>query len=317
MPLTSGSAPSCTTIGTPRARASIATWLVGLPCSRARPPPADQSISRKRDGGRSSAAITAPGGIAASAPASPLSAPRTRSRKSTRSAARACKYSSGRRAVIGDLLGERRIPGASSAEVARGDGSEDRRRQAVVVEHRQLELEDIGGIAGDGRGERRDLLGGGRRARLRSARSSSARPPGARRRAGGRSSRTSGPAAKPCDAALPFKRACGGAGHRSAGGIGKVLLDQRDQSGDRGLARPRRSPRTRSCCRARRASPSPWRCSWHRSSRRRRRAQAIFELEALGELGQLDRGTRMHARRHGRAARCPWRCRSRHCAHRA
>ena len=59
----SGSDPSCTTIGMPRARASIATWLVGLPRSSARPPPPDQSISRKRDGGRSSAQTIAPRGM--------------------------------------------------------------------------------------------------------------------------------------------------------------------------------------------------------------------------------------------------------------
>ena len=89
-----GIAPSCTTIGMPRARASIATWLVGLPCNSARPPPPDQSISRKRDGGRSSAQTTPPLGIFSGSPSSPRRIWTTRSRRSARSDERACRYSS-------------------------------------------------------------------------------------------------------------------------------------------------------------------------------------------------------------------------------
>ena len=51
--------------GTPRDRASIATWLVALPSVSASPPPRDQSMARKRDGARSTAATIAPGGTSA------------------------------------------------------------------------------------------------------------------------------------------------------------------------------------------------------------------------------------------------------------
>ena len=57
-------APRPTTIGTPRERASIATWLAALPPESAMPPPADQSVSRKRVGVTSSPTRIAPGGSA-------------------------------------------------------------------------------------------------------------------------------------------------------------------------------------------------------------------------------------------------------------
>ena len=47
-------APSPTTIGTPRERASMATWLAALPAFSAMPPPELQSVSRKRVGAMSS-----------------------------------------------------------------------------------------------------------------------------------------------------------------------------------------------------------------------------------------------------------------------
>ena len=77
-----------TIIGTPRARASIATWELGLPSNNATPPPS-QVISRKREGGKSVATMMEPGGTAAVA--SPHMRRNTRSRMSRRSAARARK----------------------------------------------------------------------------------------------------------------------------------------------------------------------------------------------------------------------------------
>ena len=63
VPATSFAAlPSPTTIGTPRERASIATWLAELPFVSAMPPPADQSVARKRVGAMSSPNRIAPGG---------------------------------------------------------------------------------------------------------------------------------------------------------------------------------------------------------------------------------------------------------------
>ena len=55
-------APSPTTIGTPRERASMATWLAVLPAVSAMPPPRLQSVSRKRVGAMSSPNRMAPAG---------------------------------------------------------------------------------------------------------------------------------------------------------------------------------------------------------------------------------------------------------------
>ena len=49
LPGGAGRSPTPTTIGTPRPRASTATWLVGLPSARTMAPPV-QSVARKREG---------------------------------------------------------------------------------------------------------------------------------------------------------------------------------------------------------------------------------------------------------------------------
>ena len=61
-----GSTPSPTIIGTPRARASVATWPCALPCVSAMAPPRLQSVDRKREGERSRASRIAPAATLAS-----------------------------------------------------------------------------------------------------------------------------------------------------------------------------------------------------------------------------------------------------------
>jgi len=78
-----------TTIGTPRERASMATWLAVLPAFSAMPPPWLQSVSRKRVGAMSSPHRMAPEG--AVLPPSSVRARSTWSLMSRKSVARARK----------------------------------------------------------------------------------------------------------------------------------------------------------------------------------------------------------------------------------
>ena len=73
--------PSPTTMGAPRARASIATWEDGEPAASAMAPPRVQSAARKAEGVMSSPATIEPPEIFAIV-SSPLSCASTRSRMS-------------------------------------------------------------------------------------------------------------------------------------------------------------------------------------------------------------------------------------------
>ena len=196
-------APSCTTMGMPRARASIATWLVGLPRNSARPPPRDQSISRNRDGGRSSAQTTAPLGIFSASPSPPRKVRSTRSRRSAKI----------RRSAPGDI---RRRPNCSrrsapssaddqavSRRRSLGNCREDRIEEILVLQQRDLKFKDLRGLAAGRVGQLGDLLGSLRRA-PREAPSLLVRACQRHARCSSpASTRTNGPCAKPIEAVLP------------------------------------------------------------------------------------------------------------------
>ena len=150
--------PSPTTIGTPRERASIATWLVGLPRNSASPPPPVQSISRKRDGGRSSAQTIAPPGIFSAC----LSSPRSMSHDAI-----AHVGEIGRRAP-GNIRPVRTSRNPRSAASSAAPGRVGRLLPApivakagadegLVLQHGDLEFEDLGGLASGSLGELGDL----------------------------------------------------------------------------------------------------------------------------------------------------------------
>ena len=133
------------TAGMPLERASIATWLVGTAGGQNQPPPDDQSMPRKRDGARSTAATIAPGGTATSI-ADPVRWASTRSRRSWRSAARARKYSSSDVLVTRDFCLHRVEPRAIRG-VTRHDRGEGRLCKCVVLEQRDLEFQDFRRVA--------------------------------------------------------------------------------------------------------------------------------------------------------------------------
>ena len=146
LPAMASAAPSRpTTIGTPRARANMATWLVGLPCVSRIAPPCAQSMARKREIGRSAATITEPSGMTGlAAPGSRW--PSTRSRISSRSAVRAAEMIVPSVAVACDFDLHRGLPGGAGGR-SRSNPFQRRADQFLVGQHRDLKAEHIGGLA--------------------------------------------------------------------------------------------------------------------------------------------------------------------------
>ena len=134
------SAPRPTTMGTPRARASSATWLVGLPPASAMAAPACQSMPRKRDGGKSSATSTVPAGTLCC----------RRARQDAQHAvaqvgevgAAGAEILVLRVRVVVDLRIQGGLPSAGSIS-AIGDHGKGGLGQGVVAEHGDLEFEDV------------------------------------------------------------------------------------------------------------------------------------------------------------------------------
>ena len=123
----------------PRERASIATWLVVLPAVSTSAPPRDQSIARKRDGARSTAATMAPGGTAAS-----IVDPRQMRLHAIADVVKVCRTCAKilvvRLLVTGDFLLHRVEPRAIRG-AARGNRGECRLGEHVVLEQRDLEFQ--------------------------------------------------------------------------------------------------------------------------------------------------------------------------------
>ena len=207
-------------------------------------PPCDQSAARKREGVRSSREDDGARRDRRRPGRSPVSWARTRSRMSARSAARARKYSSSARLVARDLLASSACaPGRSAG--CRPRWRESALRQGVVLQHGDLEAEDLGGLALGCAMARRAMSAAAAVMAARSVVRSRARrsPVGAaassRRRRAPRSARGRG-RARPGD-----RR--GGLGHELTPRP-EPALDEIDQRGERRLARRRpRHGSTRSC----------------------------------------------------------------------
>ena len=242
-------------MGTPRARASIATCDEGLPRSSATPPRTDQSSDRKREGVRSSSTRTAPGSSGAG-----------RSSMPPRAGGRASRRPRGRRRGRGSTRPRRprRTGSGVAARRARpciaGSPSSICATRLVgqrgVVEQRELELQDLG-AHGIGAGDQRfQLAAGALQGRVQPRKLGGridvlAQHDVARRRASAscarsdsitRGSRTSGPIARPGDAGRPRRT-------RSAMGLVEVALDQSAQLGERRLGRLAVAPPARPWCR--------------------------------------------------------------------
>ena len=141
-----GTQPKPTTIGTPRARASMATWLVGLPAVSAMPPCAAihcrgsaRARDRRRRGSRPRV-IRAP---LRRLPRAPCRPGRRRSRRST---ARARKIGVGGGGVVGDL-GVERTSQARSAGDRRVNFAVGGAVKILILEQRELEFENIRRLA--------------------------------------------------------------------------------------------------------------------------------------------------------------------------
>ena len=145
--------PMPTTIGTPRERASMATWLEALPANSARPPPPAQSTDRNRLGVTSSPASTAPGGVASSSCA--RQRPEHPVADIGEVGGAGAEIVVGGRLIVGDLDGDGVRPGGDGVD-AFGDRGEGGRGQRVILQHRDLEIEDVGGFAFELFGQRRD-----------------------------------------------------------------------------------------------------------------------------------------------------------------
>ena len=144
------SAPRPTTMGTPRARASKATWLVGLPPASAMAAPACQLMPRNRDGGRSRATRTVPAGTLCC----------RRARQDAQDAVAQIGEVGAAGAeilvlgvgVVVDLRIQGGLPRAGSISAV-GNHGKGRLRQGLVAQHRNLEFQDVArvlvGLASD------------------------------------------------------------------------------------------------------------------------------------------------------------------------
>ena len=127
-------------MGMPRARASMATWLVVLPRVSAMAPPPLQSVSRKVVGAMSSPTSTAP--------SAPLAVPSPERWRSTRSRMSREVGGAGAEVIIvgglvaGDLAVERIGPRDMRGRAAI-DGRQGRSGERIVFQHGHLKAENV------------------------------------------------------------------------------------------------------------------------------------------------------------------------------